>query len=204
MYMARKISQKNACFSFNVYEYGRNLGRINLKIVGRYNVYNALAVIAVARNYGISFNVIKKSIENFYGVKRRNEFLKKYNGKNVFTDYAHHPTEIREILKVYEEIGDALIIFQPHTYSRTKALMQDFVNVLNTKNTVVIYKTFAAREGFDEEGSAYNLFLKLKEIKKDVFYKEDEVSVKEFIKNNNSNNLLFLGAGDVYKIAEEL
>ena len=197
MYMAKNIKESDGKYSFNLYEYGKNLGKVELTVVGKHNIYNALATIVVARKYGLSFDKIKKSLKTFTGVKRRNEFLGEFKGKKFYADYAHHPTELEATLKNLKE--DFLIVFQPHTYSRTKLLMDEFVRVLKNKD-LIIYKTYSAREMFDLEGSAYALRKNLT----GSFYAEDKEALKKLITNSNKKSVMFLGAGDIYDIAKEI
>ena len=199
MYMAENLKEKEGKYSFNLYEYGRNLGRICLNIVGKHNVYNALATIAVARKYQISFDKIKKALKEFTGVKRRNEFLGEFNGKKIYADYAHHPTEIKAVLKSINQ--DFLIVFQPHTYSRTKNLMQDFVEAFKEVENLIIYSTYSAREEYQKEGSAFSLY---EHLNKKVLYADNKDNLKDLIINCNKKSVMFLGAGDIYDIAKEI
>ena len=103
--------------------------------------------------------LIKKSLDNFVGVKRRNEKMGQIFGIQAVADYAHHPNEITATLtalKAYKK--DTLVVFQPHTYSRTKNLMQEFVDCFSNVENLIIYKTYPAREKFDSNGSAKTLF----------------------------------------------
>ena len=203
-YSAKYVT-KTPCRAFTVYAYGKRLGRVNLKIAGRHNVYNALAAIAVATECGIPFGKIQTALNAFDGVKRRNEYLGELFGVKCFADYAHHPTEIRALLT--ERSERTLAVFQPHTYSRTAALMQDFISALTLADGVVIYKTYPAREKFAIEGDAKTLFDALKKRKAgDVFYagsrSELKKKVNEIIKDYDK--VLFIGAGDIYSVALRL
>lgn len=149
-------------YSFTAYEYGVRLGRITLKVGGRHNVYNALAAVAVARISGISFCTVKKALFAFSGVKRRNEELGTFLEKKVFADYAHHPTEIKAFLQAKREENKRFaVVFQPHTYSRTRLLKSEFVSVLSAEPRIIIYKTYPARERYEKEGDAKTLYEEL-------------------------------------------
>lgn len=200
-FMAKNIIKKSNGYSYNLYEYGQNKGRINLNVLGKHNVYNSLATCAVAISYGISFKDVKYALERFSNVKRRNEFLGKIKDMRVFADYAHHPSELRESINTFvSDKEKSLIIFQPHTYSRTKFLMKDFVNVLE-QNDVYIYKTYPAREEYDEMGDGKTLADNLRKRGANVEYFDNFDDLMERVLENNTKykKLVFVGAGDVYE-----
>lgn len=207
-YMAKHIKKEKCGYSFTVYEHNRNMGRINLKINGKHNIHNALATVAVADYFNIPFNVIKKSLENFSGVKRRNEFIGKKNNLFYFCDYAHHPKEIGAILECYKsDLKKTIVVFQPHTYSRTRLLMEDFIGVLFLTNTLIVYKTYSAREEYDREGSAEKLYDNLKKRgKKNIFYAENKDELIKLTERfgRGKTEILFIGAGDIYFIAKQI
>ncbi len=193
----RAVNLKNNCgyYSFKVNFKGKNLCCITLKVAGLHNVYNALASFSVAYKNNINVNVIKQALENFTNVKRRDEFLFYLNKTPIFADYCHHPTEIENLIKTVNlKYKNALFIFQPHTYSRTKILFNDFVNLLKDKN-VIFYKTYPAREKFCYNGGAYYLSLKCN--KKPYF--NNFSNLINYLKNNYSYDAIYiLGAGDLY------
>ncbi len=198
-----KYTDKKECRSFTAYAYGKRLGRVKLKIAGEHNVYNALAVIAVSNELKLPFSAVKSAIEKFDGVKRRNEYLGDISGTPCFADYAHHPTEIRAALK--SKTGKVLAVFQPHTYSRTQALMRDFVAALNLADGVIIYKTYPAREKFSAEGDGKNLYSKLcVNYQGFTAYAGGYGSLIRELKSRAGEYdvILFLGAGDIYDAAK--
>ena len=203
MYQAKNLKENSNFYSFNVYEYGINLGKINLKIKGIHNVYNALGAISIARKFNISFYKIKKALETFYGAKRRDEIIFEDKNNTYIVDYAHHPNEISATLKNYDK-NNTLVIFQPHTYSRTKLLMEDFITSLKDCN-LIIYQSYSAREEYDVNGSAYTLYKKLLLINDKVDYADDEKSLFLLLKSKKSKykNILFLGAGNIYLVAKK-
>ena len=203
VYKAKYIS-KSECRSFTAYAYGKRLGRIDLKVAGVHNVYNALAAVACASELKIPFSVIKSALDAFDGIKRRNEYLGEFFGAKCFADYAHHPTEIRAALDGARD--KVLVVFQPHTYSRTAALMSDFVAALSKAYGVIIYKTYPAREKFSAAGDGKRLFETLqKSGKSNVAYAGSYVSLKKELKKRAAefDRILFLGAGDIYEIAKK-
>ncbi len=220
-YTAKNIECVNGRYSFSLYVHGRKRGKITLSVLGKHNVYNALAAIAVADLFNVRFDVIKKTLAGFKGVKRRGEFLGEYAGLRVYADYAHHPKEITATLAAFKESGlNPVVVFQPHTYSRTQALLKDFVIVLSKQERVIIYKTYPARERYKKAGSAKTLYsLTAAKSAGSVVYASDVLSllsqVNAFvgIGNNHPNYLscekvdkpdgiLILGAGDIYKKAK--
>ncbi len=205
-YMAKNIKYNGKGYSFTLFAFGRKICRIKLKVVGKHNVYNALACCAVCDIYKINFNTIKKSLESFDGVVRRAEYLGNLYSKSVYADYAHHPKEIEATIRAFGENGKKLgIIFQPHTFSRTKALMEEFVLSLKN-NQVIIYKTYPAREKYDREGSAQKLFERLKNASESVGFAKNRAELVEslFKMKDKVDCFLFLGAGDIYNIAKNL
>ena len=161
-------------------------------------------MIAVADYLRVPFKEIKSGIESFLGVSRRMEHMGIRNEIPYFCDYAHHPTEIKAVLS---ELNDdkTLIVFQPHTYSRTRILMNDFISALKNGQRVIIYKTYPAREKFDEKGSAYTLYKNLLGAKVNVSYadKKDEL-IQKIDAQKNVDKVLVLGAGDIYEITKEI
>ena len=203
-YLAKNLKSEKERYSFTVYEFGKRLCRIRLRAVGRCNVYNALAAFAAARPYGFSVKEIKKGLESFLGVKRRFEEIGRIFGALAVCDYAHHPREILSTLETAKKLcdGKLFVVFQPHTYSRTKALMEEFVQAFSSVERLMIYKTFPAREKFDEEGSA----LRLAERIGNCLYAESVSSLSAWLKRTVKENdcVLFLGAGDIYYLAKYL
>ena len=202
-YFALDIEINNGVCEFAVYEYGKKLGNIHLKVYGKHNVLNALAATAVARYFGIDFTQISAGLNNFMGVERRFERLAEIKGVTYFADYAHHPNELRASLKTVRKIinGELFVIFQPHTYSRTKLLFDEFVKVLSPLTNLLIYKTFAAREYYDDAGSALTLSQSIKR----ASYGDCPDDINDFIsKAEAGDTVIFLGAGDIYFIAKQL
>lgn len=202
-YRAKNISDTGGTYAFTVCEGGGILGDVRLNVYGRHNVLNALAATAAARSAGIAFRHIKRGLESFSGVERRFERIGSINGADCIADYAHHPDEIRATVRTAKKIarGSIYVVFQPHTYSRTKNLFKEFVSVLSAIPDLMIYRTFAAREYFDETGSALRLYQSVKKSR----YGEEERDIADFIASAREGDMvLFLGAGDIYDIARHL
>lgn len=201
VYYAKKITSLGGKFSFTAYEGIKELGRIRLSAYGKHNVLNALAAIAAARRAGIEFDKISLGLLQFTGVKRRFENIGSYNGAVCIADYAHHPNELKAALKTARLClkGELFVVFQPHTYSRTKSFFKEFVRVLSQLKRLMIYKTYAAREYFDDAGSALTLH---RSVKRSV-YGDCETDIENFLRQaTEGDTVLFLGAGDIYEIAK--
>ncbi len=206
-YSATEIKRQKKGYSFWVTEYGKRLCRIQLSVQGKHNVYNALAAFAALRSYGFDEREIAKGLQDFQGVKRRFERLGEAFGGQVIADYAHHPSEIAAVMKTAKEslpIEESkrrlYVIFQPHTFSRTRLLMEEFVSVLSEVENLVVYKTFAAREGYEESGSAKTLAERLG----NAIYADNAYALEAYLRASvqEGDCLLFLGAGDIYALAQ--
>ncbi|MBQ8685215.1 MAG: UDP-N-acetylmuramate--L-alanine ligase [Clostridia bacterium] len=202
-YRATDLRAIDERYSFTVEEYGKALCRVRLKAIGKCNVYNALAAFAVTRSFGFDEKEIKRGVESFVAVKRRFEKIGTFHGASFVCDYAHHPREIAATIATAEGIckGRLYVVFQPHTYSRTKLLLEEFVRVLRPVKNLMIYKTYPARERYDEEGSAERLAMQV-----GCLYSENAYVLKTWLKKtvNEKDMVLFLGAGDIYYAAQYL
>ena len=201
---AENVRSNGGKYSFLLRIKGEIFDKIRLNVYGKHNIYNALAAIAVADHYGYPAELAVRGLQKFRGIRRRFEFLGDMNGAQVIADYAHHPKEIEASLRTAREVcgGRLFVIFQPHTYSRTRLLFDEFVRVLSTLENLVIYKTYAAREYFDAAGSA----LTLSESLPNSLYVESLRQLKLYLKCTlmPGDVALILGAGDIYFIAKRL
>ena len=191
-------------YSFTVAERGIPLVRIRLNAVGKVMVTDALAAFAAARLLGLSAGEIKRGLENFYGVGRRFERVGTLGGVPVVCDYAHHPREIAAVMDTAQKMcfGTVRVVFQPHTYTRTRDFLPEFVEVLRAAENPIIYKTYAAREPFLPEGSAYTLVSRLPEA---VYVQSPEQLKKRLLQYIEPDDLvLVLGAGDNYDIVKSI
>ncbi len=190
-------------YAFTVEEYGRATCRVRLNAIGKCAVYNALAGYAVMRSYGFDGREIAKGLADFQAVRRRFEKVGVFHGASFICDYAHHPKEISTTVQTAKGIckGKLFVVFQPHTYSRTRLLIEEFVSVLSGLDELMIYKTFPAREAFDEAGSAETLAKRI-----GALYAENVYVLKTWLRMTvkEGDVVLFLGAGDVYYVAQYL
>lgn len=203
-YLATDVRAYGEKYSFSVKEYGKTLCRVRLKAAGRYNVYNALAALAAMRRYGFSETDICRGLEEFEAVKRRFEKIGSYQGAAFICDYAHHPREIAATISTAKIVckGRLFAVFQPHTYSRTRLLMDEFVETLRGAENLLVYKTYPAREFFDEAGCAKTLANNVG----NCLYAESVRELKSWVVSNvrSGDVVLFLGAGDIYYAAQYL
>lgn len=203
-YRAVELRAKDERYSFTIEEYGKQICRVRLSAIGKCNVYNALAAFAAMRSYGFSIEEVKRGVENFQSVKRRFEKIGTYRGASFVCDYAHHPKEILSTVMTAQNVckGELYVIFQPHTYSRTRLLMQEFVEILRPIKNLMIYKTYPAREKYDREGSAETLKNRIGS----CLYAENVYVLKTWLKKTvkEGDMALFLGAGDIYYAAQYL
>ena len=173
------------------------------KLKGEHNMKNISLAVAVCRHLGVDDETIKKAIKSFGGIPRRYECIGKFNNQKVFIDYAHHPTEVRAFIDTFnQEFKQNEIIFQPHTYSRTKNFFKDFVLVLKKVENLIIYKEYSAREKEIMGATAKDLFWEIKKHNPRVIYCENFKSVLKNIRPNHA--LAFVGAGDINQVAEKL
>lgn len=145
---ARDVTLSGRSSTFVVFHRGEPLGRVVINVPGMFNVYNALAAIAVAWEIDMDFAAIREGIGLFTGVQRRLEVKGQVGGVTVVDDYGHHPTEIRETLKAARSVWDGrmIVVFQPHRYSRTQALFDEFLTAFTSADTLVVMDIYAASE----------------------------------------------------------
>lgn len=201
---AGRIYSDGEKYCFTVYEKSLPTVNIRLAVTGEVHIQNALASYAAARLMGFSAAEIKRGIESFRGVKRRFERMGTIAGVPVICDYAHHPKEIEASLKTAERIcrGRVRLVFQPHTYTRTRDLMKDFVEVLKKAESPIIYKTYGAREPFDHEGSAYALVSRIQEAA--YVQSPEQLKRRLLFEINRDDLILVLGAGDIYSVTSKI
>ncbi|MEK7849991.1 MAG: UDP-N-acetylmuramate--L-alanine ligase [Candidatus Omnitrophota bacterium] len=201
------ISLAQCHLGFTCIKDGRKAGEVSLALMGRHNILNALAVIALGFELGLDFDKIRSALSGFRGVERR--FQVKYEDKDVLIvdDYAHHPSEISatiEAAKVCQR-SRLLVIFQPHRYTRTKLLMDRFGMSFIKCDNLIITDVYAAGEAPIEGASAQTLAERVRQdVKCPVEYVAKE-NLLDFLKKSvrQDDLVLFLGAGDITKISDE-
>lgn len=194
--------------SFDCIKGNEKLGRFTLSVPGMHNISNALSAIALAVKIGIDLQTIQKGLLHFSGTDRRFQYKGKVAGVTVIDDYAHHPTEIEATLKTAQNYPHKTTwcVFQPHTYTRTKALMKEFAQALSLADKVILADIYAARETDTLGISSANLRDLLLEKGVDAYYFPTFDEIEAFLLENciHGDVLITMGAGDVYKIGENL
>lgn len=213
-----KDESGETCFEFEIiadvariFMGGELVGTLNAKAQGKYNVKNALFAVATAYTLGVKPQFAVRSINSFEGVKRRFEKVAEIDGKPVVFDFAHHPTELENLFERAKSFGDLLVVFQPHTYSRTKAYMNDYIDVFaksdNGIRTLILCPTYAAREAYDGSCSIDVLAERImsKNAEKRVYVAKNILSTVEFAKMMAKchDAILMVGAGDIYNLKAE-
>jgi UDP-N-acetylmuramate--alanine ligase len=195
---------------FTVYNQGKKLGRIKLNLPGIHNVYNATASIAVGIELDVPFAAIKSALETLEGVQRRLEIKGEVGGITVVDDYGHHPTEIKTTLEAVVNCWPdrrKVVVFQPHRYTRTQALFDDFTRSFYQSDLLLVLPIYAASEQEIEGVSGERLCQSIQAHgHKDVIYAQTKEDAVVFLKKNlkAGDIVLTLGAGDVWKVEEQL
>ena len=209
-FIAKNINfDDNGFPEFDVYNDNNFYTHIHLSVRGTHNILNALACIAMCSYYGISSDIICDALHSFTGANRRMEYKGKFNNDvSVFDDYAHHPTEIKATAMGLKNMkyNESWVIFQPHTYSRTKNLLNDFANVLLNFDHIIITDIYAAREKDIYGVSSKDLADKIKSLGGNVTYIKDFNDIVSYLKDNVSSKdiVLTVGAGTVTQIGSLL
>ncbi|WP_352399505.1 UDP-N-acetylmuramate--L-alanine ligase [Anaerotignum sp.] len=192
--------------TFDVYYNDNKMTTIHLNVPGDHNISNALAAVASAHYLGISSEDWVKGLNHFAGTDRRFQRKGEKNGVLVIDDYAHHPTEIRATLAAAKKVkhNTTWCVFQPHTYSRTKFLFEDFGDAFFNADEIIIADIYAAREIDDGTVSAEQLAQRIAKTGKSGHYVGNFDEILAYLENHcqPGDLLLTVGAGDVYKIGE--
>lgn len=206
-YQAKNIKiDQQGYIDFDCFKNNSFFGSFRLKGYGYFNISNALSSIAVADYYNISYKHIYAGLSSFNGIKRRYEYMGKINNQVVIQDYAHHPTQIENVILSTKKLfnKDITVVFQPHTYSRTKYLFGGFIEKLSLGDNLIIIPTYPARETSKDGYDAKKLFLALKKIKKNTKYYYSYNKIIKQLKKTENNVILVLGAGDIENLAKRI
>ena len=197
---------EKACASYTVMKNRAPLMKVTLSVPGMHNVSNSLSVIALSMELGLSKETVLAGLLAFGGANRRFQYKGTVNGVTVIDDYAHHPTEIHATLTSaanypHEKL---VLVFQPHTYSRTKAFLDEFAEVLSMADVVVLADIYAAREKNTYGIHSTDLLEKLKERGNECYYFPSFEKIENFLEKKcmNGDLLITMGAGDVVNIGE--
>lgn len=181
---------------------------MQLKVVGRHNVYNALCAVAAAHICGVPLLRAAEDAAAFSGVKRRFERLGQTNGAQIYTDYAHHPNEIAATVKTARDCGAkrVIVVFEPHTYSRTAALADRFADALSLADEVILTPIFAAREAPMQGVTSQNIWLQLEKNGKRAVCLDAYCAVNAYLypRLQEGDFVLYTGAGTIDRAARSL
>ncbi len=200
-YPAELNEEDTACEDFTLMHHGKPLGRVNLIVPGEHNMLNALAAAAAAHSVGAEPDAICRALGKFGGVHRRFEVLGKFGGVTVADDFAHHPTELTAVLSSAMRMGYRQVwaVFQPHTYSRTYNLLEDFAKALSIPDHLLMTEILAVRET-----NTYNIHtsdLAAKIPGSEWFQSFEEIAAHVMSLAQPGDLILTLGGGDIYKCA---
>lgn len=208
-YTASQVSYDESGFpSFILSRQGGGERKFSLRVHGDHNILNALAAIALSDLLGLSDEVIHAGLAAFTGTDRRFEYKGQVNGVNIIDDYAHHPTEIRATLSAAAQYPHRRLwcVFQPHTYTRTKAFLEEFASALSLADEIILADIYAAREKDTLGISSETLQEKIRSLGHSCHYFPTFEAIENYLlKNCTKDDLLItMGAGDVVKVGENL
>ena len=196
---------------FNVVKAGEVLAHIHLSIPGEHNIANSLAAFAACHTLGVDPEDIQSVLDNFHGTQRRFDVIgKTENDVMIIDDYAHHPTEIKATLQAAQKMPHKRLwcLFQPHTYTRTLALFDEFAESFNDADILCMAEIFAAREKNIYQISSRKLIHKIRQEQpdKEAYYFHTLKDIAQFVNDNAmpGDMVITMGAGDIYKIADML
>ena len=208
-WQAKEISfDENGNGSYKAFYNDKFFCDINLGVAGVHNVYNSLSAVALANFYKVSKQEIQEGLKTYIGTNRRFQKKGYFNKTIVIDDYAHHPTEIKATIATanIKKHNKLWCVFQPHTYTRTKAFLNEFAKSFKGADKVIILDIYAARE--KDKGDIHSKDLVDKLIKNNIaaIYLENFEKAKEYLSTNCKDNdmLITMGAGDVYLLGEML
>ncbi len=208
-YMAKNIEFDSEGYpKFDVFYKGYFILNINLSVMGIHNIYNSLAAIALCHILGIESSHIKTYISSYKGVHRRLEHKGFLGGIKIIDDYAHHPTEIKASLNALRKSTKEKIycIFQPHTFTRTKILLNSFSEAFYDADKVIIADIYASRERDNGDIHSKDLVNRIKEKGSDAIYLGNFDEIESYILRETSNHdvVVTMGAGNIYQVGENL
>lgn len=206
-FLARNITfDKNGFPRFDVYHNNFFYGSFELSVPGNHNVLNALACISLCDAYGISKSDIKSALKKYTGAHRRFEYIGQFDGISIYDDYGHHPTEIKATALALKKktYNHSWVVFQPHTYSRTKNLLDDFADSLTYFDNIIVTDIYAARETNTYNISSLDLVNKIKDLGRKAMYISDFNDISSYLKEHCEKDdiILTLGAGTITNLGQ--
>ena len=201
---AHNVAFHDGCPTFDAVIRGETYAHVELHIAGRHNILNSLAAASAAYVLGIPGSAVEEGLATFHGAGRRFERKGTFHGADVFDDYAHHPAELHALLTTAQSMGYERVIcaFQPHTYTRTKALFDDFVRELQLPDVTILAEIYAAREKNDIGISSQDLAAKIPGA---VYCSTLDQVADQLAKLARPGDLILtVGAGDIFRAGEKL
>jgi UDP-N-acetylmuramate--alanine ligase len=209
-FYAKNITSNDGLYGFDVYHNGTLLGATNISLPGRHNIFNASAVIAVAFNLGLESEQILELLPGFTGIDRRLMLKGQFGQITVLDDYAHHPTEIRASLAAIKQSYQPKriwCVFQPHQYSRTRFLLDDFSESFKLADITIVPEIYFVRDSQSakKEINAQILVDRMKENGTQALFIDGFGAICDYLKSNVTNGdlVVTMGAGDIWKVADE-
>jgi len=207
-FKAEEIKQNGFKTEAVIFQKKRTLGKLTLAVPGIHNAQNALAAVAVGMRLGLDFSAIAKSLATFRGAQRRFQLVAQYDGVKIIDDYAHHPTEIKALLKAAEgfQRRRTIVVFQPHRYTRTYFLKEEFSEAFRGTDLVIVTDIYAAGEKPLDGVTADLIVQALKKNKQNVVYLGQLKTVEEFLlqEHRPGDLILTVGAGNVWTVGQNL
>ena len=208
-FVAKNINfNSEGCASFDVYHNNVFYKSFRLSVPGRHNVLNALSCIALCNEYGIDRNDIKNAILKFKGAGRRFEFVGEYNDAKIYDDYGHHPSEIAAVANAMKnkEYNHSWVVFQPHTYSRTKEHLKEFAQVLTDFDNIIVTDIYAAREKDTLGISSLDIVKEIEALDRKALYISSFDDIIDFLKRelHPGDILITQGAGTITSLGRKL
>lgn len=207
-YHPENLTYPEGCGEFDVAAGGDVVCHVRLQVPGAHNVLNALAAVAVCMLLGVDAKTAAAGLETFCGTRRRFEYKGSVNGAKVIDDYAHHPTEIRATLEAAKNLPHNKLwcVFQPHTYTRTKTLWQEFLTCFDLADELILADIYAAREQYDGETRSEDLASEIAKRGTNALYLPGFREIEAYLRENvKPGDLVFtMGAGNVVEIGEHI
>ena len=209
-FSAQNIQLKDELYAFDVYHNGELLGATKISLPGRHNILNALAVVAMATGAGLPAQQILQLLPNFTGIDRRMMLKEKIGGVTILDDYAHHPTEIRASLEAIRERYQPRriwCVFQPHQYSRTRFLLDDFAESFKLANVTIVPEIYFVRDSqaAKKEINSQILVERMRANGTEAVFINSFDRIGDYLKDNITAGdlVVTMGAGDIWKVADE-
>lgn len=214
-YAENIVVREDGCYDFSIRKRTTDnriidFGRCKISVIGEHNIYNCLSAVATCDFLGIDIKSKLPVLSNFTGAGRRFEYMGNFKNSTIYDDYAHHPTEIKATLSSAKNLNFDKVwcVFQPHTYSRTKALLEDFTQSFDDADVVIVTDIYAARE--KKQDGIHSLDLVDRILKRDsnkkVYYIKSFEEIIDFLMKNVSGNdiIITMGAGNINSVGKEL